>query len=233
MKDLYVPRATKKSAWRKKTISPGAVGSVGDVLTSVRLKQSCSELRPRYDKMGRGKKQYMYGSAISDGAQRSKISKGLGADVVDREPYSKNLKEFVGYFHQDIVPVDRSSMTQLLNQGNFGWKSKVAEVYRAKVTGQSFLPLPGGYGPREGDQPRGSAKPEIVSSSSGTGYPSKATNPRVDFKLDPRVDFDPLLDQPYTFMGRTPTRELNMMLGRSLFNNFGKERKRVEVPMMN
>lgn len=205
MKDLYVNRLRKKAAWTKTSIRPGVVGSVGDTLSSVRLKQTSPDSKPRYMNMGRGKRKYGYGSSISDGYVKSKTSKGRGADVYVRIPEEK---EFMGYFHQDIVPVDRSSMTQMLNQGNFGWRSQVASAVRAKFTGDSFLPLPGGYGPRAGEVHRGSQRPAIAVKSAGTGYPAPATNPRNDFKVVER-DYDDLLDQPHTFLGRTATKNLN------------------------
>jgi hypothetical protein len=52
--------------------------------------------------------------------------------------------------------------------GQWGWKNQVATIYKAKVRGQMFLPVPQGYSGIQTALPRGSQIPEIVAQSNGT-----------------------------------------------------------------
>ena len=158
--------------WNKNYISPGAVGSVGDVIGGTRLRQSTPEMSPRYQGWNSGFNSIFYGSNVQDGDSPSFMSDGLSARTITR-PIARNdgYKTSVGWVAQDLVKEDRASEPILAGEPQFSWKTKQAQIYRAKVSGDAFLPLPGGYGP-EG-LTRGTQHPTLVVRSLGAATPQK------------------------------------------------------------
>jgi len=162
---------TPLNKWNKNYISPGKVGSVGDTIATTRLKQSAPELAPRYEDWNSGINEIFYGSNVQDGTESSFNTSGLGARTIQRPVYRyTGYKTAQGWEHQDIVPTDRTYNVKMAGLPQFGWKSQVASIYRAKVSGDSFLPLPGGYGPNS--LPRGNQYPLLVSRSNAQTVPS-------------------------------------------------------------
>jgi len=172
--------------WDKTSIRPGPVGSVGDVNTSVRYKQSSIDLAPRYSKEFSGKQGENSGSNVSDGMWHSYTSGGRVARTI-REPfgYRQGFKTSVGWIKEDVRAPDTTRQTQVGSIGNFGYQSQIAQVQKAKVTGELFLPLPGGYSKELlGSQiPRGSQIPIIAAESEGLGKALPAAAVKV---TDPR-----------------------------------------------
>lgn len=191
MTDYYTPSKTV-NIWDKYSIRPGAVGSVGDTMPSVRLKQSSPEMTPKYQKWNSGRLESYYGSNVQDGRKASFMNGGLGARTISRPlPYRSSNRKSFGWVHQDIVPTERERETKVAALPQFGWKAQVANVLRAKVTGDSFLPVPGGYTMQ--GVPRGSQYPRVVDSSAGNGIAATVPN------LDPRFPPEKMPEQPHGF----------------------------------
>lgn len=124
------------------TISPGPVGSVGDVNLQVRLKHNTPDAPLRFDSSFSGKNLKYLGSYVQDGAYGS----GAPARTIQRKMGIRNAqKTDIGWRKQDIIPVDRTTLPKYAPLGPYTWNNKRAQVFRAKVTGQAFLPTPGGY----------------------------------------------------------------------------------------
>jgi len=204
------------NVWDKNSIRPGPVGSVGDVNTSVRLKQSAPDLNPRYSKQFSGKKGENSGSNVSDGMWYSYTSGGRVARTI-REPfgYRRGFRTGVGWLVEDLRAPATSREPIMGSIGNFGWQSQVASVKRAKVTGELFLPLPNGYSKESADGiTRGSQIPSIIAESQGTGIPlppanvkvtdpvfgegGSIENPQMDlvpeYTVDPKVIWTPVVE---------------------------------------
>ncbi len=168
--------------WDKNSIRPGPVGSVGDVNNSVRLKHSAPDLPLRYAKQFSGKNEERTGSNVSDGMWYGYSSGGMAARTIE-EPmgYRPGFKTAVGWIIEDVRQLDTTREPKLGSLGNFKWESEIAQVKRAKVTGDLFLPLPGGYskGLLGNDIPRGSQIPIIRAESEGLGVPLPAAAVKV------------------------------------------------------
>jgi len=141
-------------------ISPGVVGPVGDVNMITRLAQSAPEMPMRFDSdmmMNESK----YGSNVQDGNTKSFDSHGGSARLVDKKwTGQRDFKIQHGWKYQDIRAPDRS--VQPLNVGTpgYGWYNRLATVYKAHVSGDKFLPLPGKY--ESQGVPRGGTVPRVV-----------------------------------------------------------------------
>lgn len=164
MELILDPSSPPLNKWNKSYISPGLVGSVGDVLISTKLKQSAPDMEPRYEYWNTGLNTIFYGSNVQDGYSESFTSNGMGSKTVSRPIYRyTGYKTNVGWRHQDIVPTDNYREAKQAALPQFGWKSQVASILRTKHTGEMFTPLPGGYGPSS--QTRGTQHPTVVSRS--------------------------------------------------------------------
>lgn len=167
MEYLHEPKY-RLNVWNDNSIRPGSQGSVGDVLAQQRLKQSAPDLAPRYENWSSKANSIYYGSNVQNGTQESFTTTGLAARSVGRKVWrNRGYKNDIGWVHQDIVPTDRTRETKLAANPQFGWKSQQSRIYRAKVSGENFLPLPGGYGPT-GETPRGSQFPLVTQKTDGS-----------------------------------------------------------------
>lgn len=145
------------------TIRPGPVGSVGEANIQVRLRGNTPDSGIKFVKYSSGDNERKYGSMIQDGMS------GYGPRVIDRKFGSRpQQKTSVGWRFQNIIPVDRSSTSVMASLGAYSWDNKRAQVLKAKVTGDKFLPTPGGYSVKniEGLS-RGGQVPRVVLSESG------------------------------------------------------------------
>ena len=142
-------------------ISPGIVGSVGDVLGSVRMKQSAPDMPMLYDSDYYGKNEERVGSNVQDGFSYSYTSGGGPARLLDFNLNRPSMKINHGWRYQDLRAPDKSLGERMGSTGRFDWYNRVANIYEAKRTGELFLPLPGGYQPGDG-VPRGGQVPRIV-----------------------------------------------------------------------
>lgn len=164
--------------WDKDSIRPGPVGSVGDVNLQVKLKKSAPYLPNRYDARWSGGKEVWSGSNVSDGMWTGYTSGGRGAvTLTSPMGYRQGFKTAVGWIKEDLVPADRSRIVKTVPLGKYDWESETARIYKSKVTGEQFLPLPMGY--EKTSLPRGSQIPIIVAESSGLGIPLPAAEVKI------------------------------------------------------
>ena len=150
------------------TISPGPVGSVGDVNMQVRLKHNMPDAPLRFDKTLSGKNLKYLGSNVQDGAYGS----GGSARTITRKIGIRNAeKTDIGWRKQDVIPVDRTTLPKYAPLGPYTWNNKRAQVFRAKISGDAFLPTPGGYTQTPGVMGRGNQVPRVVLTEAG-GVPT-------------------------------------------------------------
>lgn len=155
--------------WNKKYISPGPVGSVGDALTSVRIKQSCPDMPFAYQKEFSPSNDIYRGSNVQDGQWYSFSDGGFNAQVKRRK---LGVGANVGWIQQDISRPDTYREPMLLDQPSAGFKSQVASILKRQ--GDMFTQLPLGYSPQPGDIPRGNQVPVVQNSFS-------TQDQRIDF----------------------------------------------------
>jgi hypothetical protein len=166
--EILNARTRPLNRWDKDSIRPGPVGSVGDVNLQVKLKKSAPYLPNRYLKAFSGKNEVWSGSNISDGQWTGFTSGGRGALTISKTlGYRSGFKTPVGWVFENVVAADRSEMAKMVPLGQYGWEQEKAKIYKAKTTGEQFLPLPMGY--TKAALPRGSQFPIIAAESSGTG----------------------------------------------------------------
>ena len=142
--------------WNKNSIRPGVVGSVGDCVSSVKLRKSSSYLPPRYDKMTSLDFERL-GSHIQDGC----IGGENASVVVKQLDHVQGFKTAHGWIHDDLIPTDRARDSYMGEIHNYSYRSIVADIKRAKLSGEGFLPLPGGYEKPKSETPRGSQVPRV------------------------------------------------------------------------
>lgn len=142
--------------WDKNSIRPGPVGSVGDVLTSTRIKQSSPDMPFAYDKKFGPGTDVLRGSNVQDGQWYSFSNHGYGPQTKKRK---LGTAANIGWVSQDILPEDRTTEPILLDQPMQGWKSQVAEILERQ--GDMFTNLPGGYQLSPTEIPRGGAYPTV------------------------------------------------------------------------
>lgn len=172
--------AAPVNVWNKDAIRPGPVGTVGDVLLGVRLKQSAPELAQRWDAAYSGKNEVYSGSNVSDGYSAGfTTGGGVARTIIKRMPYRQGFKTPVGWIKEDIKPVDRNRTALMGSLGQYSWDSQVNGIKRAGSTGEFFKPLPEGYERGVGQQPRGSQIPRIVAESTGEGNALPPTEVKI------------------------------------------------------
>lgn len=213
--------------WDKDSIRPGPVGSVGDVNLQVQLKKSAPDLPNRFEKAFSGKNEVWGGSNISDGQYTGFSSGGRGAVVAEKSAFSRTgFKTSVGWRFQNIIPTDRSKDVKMVPLGQFSWNSEKAKIYKAKVTGEQFLPLPGGYG--SSSLTRGGAYPVVVAETAGEGVPLPATAVKI---TDPIFGEDGVIETPGS--GCPPAEQAKVWTPALddpiRGNDPDQERKRVEI----
>lgn len=148
---------------RIQVISPGAVGSVGDVVVTPRLKQSAPELSERYDAAFAGQNSVFLGSNVQDGQHVGYDSGGGPARLIDSNwSGNRSFKTRRGWYMQDIRAPDKLVEPFVSQLGDYSWRNKVATTYEALRTGENFLPLPGPYRLGPGEVPRGGMVPRVT-----------------------------------------------------------------------
>lgn len=142
------------------TISPGVVGSVGDALANIRLKESMPELPIRYA-FGEKRMDAM-GSMVQDGSVKNYYG-FLTPQVIDNGPFHSK-RSFAAQNEQkwqDMKPAEKRYEPALAFRFS-NYDNQRATVFGQTKTGLQFSRLPGGYGPQPGSVPRGSALPRIT-----------------------------------------------------------------------
>jgi hypothetical protein len=144
-------------------ISPGPVGSVGDVLGQVRYKHSAPDMPLRFDPHFRGKNEVFLGSNVQDGQHVGYASGGAQARLVDSNwGGRRGFRTSRGWHFQDIRAPDNLVEPYIGTTLDYSWRDKIATVYDAKRTGSNFLPLPMGYQISPGEEPRGGSTPRVT-----------------------------------------------------------------------
>jgi len=168
------------------------VGPIGDVHQIVRLKQSCPELPMRY---GSTFATARVGQNIQDGNSPSFNTGAYGAKtIISAFDRPSNVTTSGGFTMQNIIPEDREVIAETIPLPSYSWENLIAQTYKAQVTGQAFLPLPGGFRPEAGDVPRGGAVPQISSGGGDVFVPPGGPPP-----------FDPSSYYDYTVERNTAT----------------------------
>lgn len=150
--------------WLNHYISPGNVGSVGDVLMDVRLKQSAPEMDMRYLPLTHGKKEARFGSNVQNGT----ISNFFGSGPANTIDYNWNVnrgKRYkIGFRFEDLQPNDKNPSMQMYQGGTpqYSWRNTTSSVYKALHTGAMFLPAPGPFQQDPNTVPRGGSIPSII-----------------------------------------------------------------------
>lgn len=137
------------------SIRPGVVGSVGDVLSGVRVKQSAPDFPVMI--VGGGS---IWGSNVSDGDVKAWSHQGVGGGVVVGE--NKKMSWNNNYTWQDIRKPDVLHEPVVAGIPQYSWDNKIAQVYNAKRTGNMFLPVPGNFELGVDEVSRGSQTPRLV-----------------------------------------------------------------------
>ena len=163
---------------RTERISPGVVGSVGDALGGVRLKQSAPDMPMRYEAAFAGVNTPITGSNVQDGFSYSYSSGGGPARTLESGWANRGFKTNHGWRYQDLRAPDTTLETLTLPTERYSWYNKIATIYEAKRTGDLFLPLPGPYEP--------------TSLTRGTQYPvvTERMAPTNEFKTTPGTQKD-------------------------------------------
>lgn len=143
--------------WDKGSIRPGPVGSVGDALTAVRIKQSDPDLPWKFSKAFSGTNAPNRGSNVQDGSYASYSDGGYGAEVEKRK---RQKKTHVGTFMQQMSGNDRTFQSIMAPQPQVGFQTQAQAILHRQ--GDKFQSLPGGYGPNPGQLLRGGQVPRVV-----------------------------------------------------------------------
>ena len=182
--------------WDHHSIRPGAVGMVGDVLVTPKLKHSCPEMEVRYDSAFSGNHTKRLGSNVTDG-QTVNYNTGGGPSRTFDTSWGgrRNFKTQRGWVHQDLRAADRTIQPLLGTTPGYSWHNKIARTYSAMTTGDKFLTLPGGYQPAPGDVSRGGSVPRVVATQN-SGEQDYAANPSAGTAFVP-----PTLAPPIPIVG--------------------------------
>lgn len=149
--------------WAYDRIQPGSVGSVGDVLGQVRVRQSEPNMAFAWDPIFSGADEPFRGSNVQNGTQGSFTTNGMGARIIDGLwDGVRDFKTQYGWIHQDVSAPDKLVTPVDMPAPSYSWCNRQAQVQKAKVTGENFLPLPGGFQPTPGSLPRGGQVPRIT-----------------------------------------------------------------------
>ena len=167
--------------WDNNFIKPGAVGSVGGVNLTPRLKGS-GPGAIRWDQTYYGNKACRYGSNVSDGMRRSFVSGGGPAKLVDSNwGGRRSFKIRHGWIMQDRVGNDTMVQPQLGETPQYSWRNKIGALYRARTTGDLF-PIPAGgiLEPAKNNLFRGGQFPRVTDVIGGDVIPESALESNVN-----------------------------------------------------
>ena len=158
--------------WDHDSMRPGPVGSTGDALMQTRLKTSMHGMPMRWYEPTAHERECRLGSNVSDGQERSYTSGGACAAVHDSNwGYRQTFKTQRGWVHEDIRAPDRATQEMMGGLPQYSWHNTLATVHHARVSGDNFLPLPGGYGLAPGEDPRGGSAPRVTDRTGPSAVP--------------------------------------------------------------
>lgn len=139
-----------KPRFRNKPIiyKAGDVGPIGDVHQIVKLKHSCPEMPLRFSQTFATAR---VGQNVQDGDSPSYNTGAYGAKtIISAFDRPSNVTTSGGFTYENIIPEDREVIADTIPLPSYSWENSIAQVYKARVTGNAFLPLPGGFKPEEG-----------------------------------------------------------------------------------
>lgn len=153
-------------------ISPGCVGSVGDVLINERYKSSLPG-EFRWNMNNFGNKGSRLGTNTNQGDVPNFHTKSIGYRLYDTNWEDRNsFKTNIGWEIQDLRAPDKLHEPYMGAMPQYDWRNKLATVYNAKTTGDLF-PIPEGgliQGPTDG-LTRGGMYPRITDVVGGLDEP--------------------------------------------------------------
>lgn len=153
--DAYRPL----NRWNNDYLQPGAVGSVGDTMLSVRLKHNSPDAALRWEKGTVGPSSSRLGTQLQDGSQHNQASRGLSGRLVDSHWVgNRDFKTSHGWFFQDLRLPDKSVIPLVGAQPQYSWNSKLQTLHNQSKNGNLFVPTDG-YQPRPHTLLRGSVYP--------------------------------------------------------------------------
>jgi hypothetical protein len=154
------------------SIRPGIVGSVGDVLLQTRLKHNFPDAPLRWEYGTVGDEAAGLGSNVQNGYSVSYASGGGPAKLFDSNWQSgRSFKTNHGWIYQDIRVPDKRTTPLMGDTPDYSWNNKIAATLKAKLTGEKFLPVPGGYAPQPGQQLRGGTYPIVRNEADNAAPP--------------------------------------------------------------
>lgn len=145
------PLVTNKTyhRWADSVMSPGVVGSVGDVLVTPFLKTSTIDLPRRVQAAFAGANATHAGANISDGDLKAYTSHGLVARTYDSAwSGNRDFRDQKGWVFQDLRAPDKMVEPYVSSLGDYSWRNKVATVESSFTSGSKFSKLPGEYSSR-------------------------------------------------------------------------------------
>ena len=161
MQDVSIQQPMNR--WSHDRIQPGPVGSVGDVIPTVRLKHSAPDLPIRWDPWTFGRNAPYLGQNVQDGQWESFEDGGGPPRVSDtRWGARTGFRTNVGWRIEDITDPDKLVEPFVSSLGDYSWRNRVAMTYEARRSGANFLPLPGGYSLSPGEISRGGQVPRVT-----------------------------------------------------------------------
>ena len=105
--------------WLNDYISPGNVGSVGDVLMDVRLKQSAPDMDMRYLSLTHGKNESRFGSNVQNGTLTNFFNFGPATAIDHNWNINRGKKYKIGFKFQNLQPPDKTPSMQTMEGGQF------------------------------------------------------------------------------------------------------------------
>jgi hypothetical protein len=135
-------------------ISPGIVGSVGDINQTYRLRHDTPDSKLRFNPYFGLHNASRLGSNVQDGYPKS-FTGGGGARLLQGYMKPSSFKNKGVQVYQDYKPPDCSIEPILVGQNRTGWTNLMNQVYQARRTGEKFLPLPGPFVLQRGQVSRG------------------------------------------------------------------------------
>jgi hypothetical protein len=160
-----------------KILSPGLVGSIGDVNMATRMRTSNAAMFPVMFSKDAARLPRL-GSELQDGDTLAQVNGGgyPATTLAYKWNVKQSTKTDVGDRWQDLRQNDRYVEPIVVGQNQYDFKNIVAQIEKAKVSGNQFLPLPNGYGELTGN-PRGGLLPSIVATE---GIDSVTEGPQRD-----------------------------------------------------
>lgn len=190
---ILAPRFRNKPVFYKAE----AVGPIGDVHQIVKLKHSCPEMPLRFEKTFSTAR---VGQNVQDGDSPSYNTGAYGAKtVISAFDRPSNVTTSGGFTLQNIIPEDREVIADTIALPSYDWENLIAQTYKAQVTGNAFLPLPGGFRPEAGAIPRGGAVPSNQAGKGGDMFAPLGASSAFDISsyYDPVAERNQATGLPY------------------------------------